>query len=101
VLKPIFRAMDEDLSGSLDYDEFAKAMRRHPRHGTGPHAATAHAATAHAATAHAATANAATTHATATRATAAHTAAAHTTATEAVTTFSPFRLSLNELRDKP
>jgi hypothetical protein len=96
VLKPIFRAMDEDLSGSLDYDEFAKAMRRHPRHGTGPHAATAPAATAHAATA-----NAATTHATATRATAAHTAAAHTTATEAVTTFSPFRLSLNELRDKP
>ena len=28
VLKPIFRAMDEDLSGSLDYGEFAKAMRR-------------------------------------------------------------------------
>ena len=96
MLKPIFRAMDEDLSGSLDYDEFAKAMRRHPRHGTGPHATPTHAATAHAATA-----NAATTHATATRATAAHTAAAHTTATEAVTTFSPFRLSLNELRDKP
>ena len=28
VLKPIFRAMDEDLSGSLDYDQFARAMRR-------------------------------------------------------------------------
>ena len=28
VLRPIFRAMDEDLSGSLDYAEFAKAMRR-------------------------------------------------------------------------